>query len=84
MLPRGYKTILDWFYEVASDAGYANPKFERVDGGAESDEEPAWDPNDGVAFDVEISEQGEGGGVKGAVERFVEEEEDGDGGAKLQ
>ncbi|TVY23806.1 hypothetical protein LHYA1_G006774 [Lachnellula hyalina] len=81
MLPKGYKTILNWFYDVASDPNYANPKFERIDIGGESDDEPGWDPNDGVAFDVEASEHGEG--VKGAVETgFVEPEEDGR--AKLQ
>ncbi|TVY91298.1 hypothetical protein LAWI1_G002986, partial [Lachnellula willkommii] len=88
MLPRGYQTILDWFYEVASEPGYANPTFERVDGGAESEDEPAWDPNDGVAFDVVASEQGEGEGVKEGVETgFVEAEEveveEEDGGVKL-
>ena len=85
MLPKGYKTVVDWFQEVVADPDYANPKFERVDIGGESDEEPTWDVNDGVAFDgadMKTPKQLEGG-VKGAVETgFVEPEED--DGAKLQ
>lgn len=38
MLPKGYKTVVDWFQEVAADPDYANPKFVRFDSG-DSDEE---------------------------------------------
>jgi hypothetical protein len=31
MLPKGYKTLVDWFQEVASDADYANPVLVRFD-----------------------------------------------------
>jgi hypothetical protein len=31
MLPKGYKTIIDWFQEVATDPDYANPEFQRYD-----------------------------------------------------
>jgi hypothetical protein len=36
MLLKGYKTVVDWFQEVASDPGYANPAFAIFD---EIDEE---------------------------------------------
>ena len=36
MLPKGYKTVVDWFQEVASDPSYANPVFAIFD---ERDEE---------------------------------------------
>lgn len=38
MLPRGYKTVVDWFQEVAANPDYANPQFVRFDSG-DSDEE---------------------------------------------
>lgn len=31
MLPKGYKTIIDWFQEVAEDSDYANPEIVRFD-----------------------------------------------------
>lgn len=31
MLPNGYKTVIDWFQEVAADTNYANPGFQRYD-----------------------------------------------------
>lgn len=32
MLPRGYKTVIDWFQEVAADSDYyANPELVRLD-----------------------------------------------------
>jgi hypothetical protein len=31
MLPKGYKTIIDWFQEVGLDPEYANPTFQRYD-----------------------------------------------------
>ena len=37
MLPRGYRTIIDWFQEVGLDPDYANPALERFD--EESDDE---------------------------------------------
>ena len=43
MLPKGYKTVIDWFQEVASYPDYANPAFERYGGGGASDEEEGYD-----------------------------------------
>lgn len=43
MLPKGYKTVLGWFQEVAADPSYANPEFTRYDFG-DSDEEEAQEP----------------------------------------
>lgn len=40
MLPRGYKTVVDWFREVAADPKYANPQLVRFDYGDSDDEEP--------------------------------------------
>lgn len=37
MLPKGYKTVVDWFQEVAEDPEYVNPVFARFDS-CESDE----------------------------------------------
>jgi hypothetical protein len=31
MLPKGYKTVIDWFQEVAAGTNYANPEFRRYD-----------------------------------------------------
>jgi len=39
MLPNGYKTVLDWFQEVAADEKYENPEFTRIDDHKESDDE---------------------------------------------
>lgn len=39
MLVKGYKIVLDWFLEVAGDLHYENPRFERFDFGAVSDDE---------------------------------------------
>ncbi|KUJ13645.1 uncharacterized protein LY89DRAFT_144664 [Mollisia scopiformis] len=41
LLPKGYKTVVDWFQEVASDRDYANPKFDRYDFGGSDNEEEA-------------------------------------------
>jgi hypothetical protein len=56
MLPNGYKTVIDWFQEVAADANYTNPEFHRYDsesyhsGSTEMDTET--ERNDrGVAFE---------------------------------
>ncbi|KAF8860018.1 hypothetical protein BDZ45DRAFT_649433 [Acephala macrosclerotiorum] len=38
MLVKGYKTVLDWFLEAASDPNYENPKFERFDFGTGDDD----------------------------------------------
>ena len=43
MLPKGYKTVMDWLQEVASNLHYANPVFERYDDGEDSDEEVEYD-----------------------------------------
>ena len=40
MLPKGYKTIIDWFEEVAADPEYENPLFQRYDDEDEDEEEP--------------------------------------------
>ena len=45
MLPKGYKTIVDWFQEVAGDFDYANPEFRRYDSynsDAETEREEDW------------------------------------------
>jgi len=40
MLPKGYKTVVDWFQNVASDLHYANPVLTRYDvGDSDGDEE---------------------------------------------
>ena len=46
MLPKGYKTILDWFQEVAADPDYNNPEYTRQ-GNDESEDEV---PQGGVEF----------------------------------
>ena len=43
MLPKGYKIVLDWFQEVASDPDYANPVFHRYDGSGEDDKDEEYD-----------------------------------------
>jgi hypothetical protein len=40
MLPKGYKTVIDWFQEVAADPDYANPHFVRFDDDDSDVEEP--------------------------------------------
>jgi hypothetical protein len=40
VLPKGYKTIIDWFQEVGLDPNYANPKLQRFDVEEGDDEEP--------------------------------------------
>jgi hypothetical protein len=40
MLPNGYKTVIDWFQEVAEHSSYANPIFATLE---ESDEEDTID-----------------------------------------
>ncbi|TVY76155.1 hypothetical protein LSUE1_G007513, partial [Lachnellula suecica] len=64
MLPKGYKVVVDWFQEVAADPDYANPKFERIDVGGESDnEEPTWGDGagNGQALEAGVDEAGETG-----------------------
>jgi len=39
MLPKGYKTIIDWFQEVGLNPEYTNPAFERFDVGEDDEEE---------------------------------------------
>ncbi|PMD32288.1 hypothetical protein L207DRAFT_640108 [Hyaloscypha variabilis F] len=39
MLPKGYRTIIDWFQEVNLDPDYANPTFQRIDFEEEDEEE---------------------------------------------
>jgi hypothetical protein len=55
MLPKGYKTILDWFQEVGLDPEYANPTFERYDVG-ESDEEEQKPLEGGIEMNNRIEE----------------------------
>lgn len=68
MLPKGYKTIIDWFNEVAADPKYMNPEYKTVtiDGaGNENDTGPGkWEEvvetgKEWVAHD--ISEKSESG-----------------------
>lgn len=86
MLPKGYKTIIDWFNEVADDLDYINPKFTvmTIDGaGNENENGPRkWEEVVGkgeewVAHD--ISEKSESGvkivEVEEAEERDVKEED---------
>jgi len=43
LLPRGYKTLIDWFQEVAEDPEYVNPEYVRYDDdGEEAGEMPDW------------------------------------------
>jgi hypothetical protein len=63
LLPKGYKTVLDWFQEVALDPEYENPEFQRFDVGGEDDEsehEQGWKEGDGVNLNgrLEIGEAG--------------------------
>jgi hypothetical protein len=39
MLPKGYRTIIDWFQEVNLDPDFANPTFQRIEFEEEEDEE---------------------------------------------
>jgi len=39
MLPKGYKTIIDWFQEVGLNPEYTNPAFERFDFDEDDEEE---------------------------------------------
>lgn len=43
MLPKGYKAVVDWFQEVASDPHYANPILTRYDVGGDSDGDEEYD-----------------------------------------
>ena len=40
MLPRGYRTIIDWFQEVGLDPDYANPALESFDESDDEDQKP--------------------------------------------
>lgn len=42
MLPKGYKTVIDWFQEVDLDADYVNPVFERFDVEEEEEVPSGW------------------------------------------
>jgi len=44
MLPKGYKTIIDWFQELAADPNYANPEFQRYDDEDSDVEEDSQEP----------------------------------------
>ena len=39
MLPKGYRTVIDWFQEVAQNPSYANPGFLRFDDESDREEE---------------------------------------------
>ncbi|RDL35900.1 Uncharacterized protein BP5553_06512 [Venustampulla echinocandica] len=88
MLPKGYKTVLNWFQEVADDLEYLNPSFERIDiGGEESDEEVpmGWGgENQDVSDELHDNDSPglEGGGVK--LEELVDNPGGNDGGVKLE
>ena len=44
MLPKGYKTVVAWFEEVAADPeGYANPTFMRFDDGDDDSVDVEWE-----------------------------------------
>jgi hypothetical protein len=63
LLPKGYKTVLDWFQEVALDPEYENPEFQRFDVGGEDDEsepEQGWKEGEGVNLNGGL-ENGEAG-----------------------
>jgi hypothetical protein len=63
LLPTGYKTVLDWFQEVALDPEYENPDFQRFDVGGEDDEsepEQGWKKGEGVNLNGGL-ENGEAG-----------------------
>lgn len=47
MLANGYKTVIDWFQEVAADTYYANPEFQRYDSYC-SDAETEHEDTDGA------------------------------------
>ncbi|CAG8957276.1 hypothetical protein HYFRA_00010699 [Hymenoscyphus fraxineus] len=38
MLPKGYKTVINWFNEVSADAEYMNPEFKTVTIGGEGED----------------------------------------------
>jgi hypothetical protein len=40
MLPKGYKTVLDWFQEVAAEPEFRNPEYTRHDDEESEDEVP--------------------------------------------
>ena len=52
-MPIGYKTIIDWFQEVAADPQYANPELVRFDD--EESEEEDWD-EPGIPIEERIKE----------------------------
>jgi hypothetical protein len=47
MLPKGYKTVLDWFQEVATEPEFRNPEYTRHDDDDESEDEV---PQGGIEF----------------------------------
>jgi len=53
LLPTGYKTIIDWFEEVAPDPHYANPELVRFDD--EESEEEDWE-EPGIPMEERIKE----------------------------
>jgi len=71
LLPRGYKTVVDWFQEVAEDPEYANPEYERYD----EDEEGASEVADWGEEHFEDRLVGEKGG-KGRVFELEDKDED--------
>ena len=69
MLPKGYRTIIDWFQEVNLDPDYANPTFQRIEFEDDDDEE----------------EKPLSGGVElNRIEEVVEDEETDGAGEKLK
>lgn len=77
MLVKGYKIVLDWFLEAASDPNYENPKFKPFEFGAGDEEEELeqtwrdYNENQNGIMDqervVEIEDAAEGGTPKKQV-----------------
>jgi hypothetical protein len=71
LLPKGYKTVLDWFQEVALDPEYENPELQRFDVGGEDDEsepEQSWkESGGGVKLNGELGNGEAGSKVDGEV-----------------
>jgi hypothetical protein len=49
MLPKGYKTIVDWFQEVGLNPEYANPTFQRIE--IDEDDDDDDDDNEQKPFE---------------------------------
>lgn len=59
MLPKGYKTVINWFQEVAANPNYINPEFLRYD---DDESEPEEEQEPGIELEW-----------KPATDRYVEE-----------